>query len=113
MDIHALCYNGLQMRGYMDVTTIVTVGAVVLANIGTVIGMFMWATGHASADTKSLKESTENSITAINRGMYEFREKWAEETRDFHGRLERQDAEFKAFMRAEEQKRTQILMKKG
>lgn len=44
--------------------------------------------------------------------LKEFREKWAEEAKDFHGRLERQDAEFKAFMKTEEQKRTQILMGK-
>jgi len=32
-----------------------------------------------------------------------------QEMKDFHGRMERQDAEFKAFMREEEKKRTQIL----
>lgn len=36
-----------------------------------------------------------------------------EEMKDFHGRLEKQDAEFKAFMRQQEEKRTQILMRQG
>lgn len=34
-----------------------------------------------------------------------------EEMKDFHGRLEKQDAEFKAFLRQQEEKRTQILLK--
>lgn len=34
------------------------------------------------------------------------------EMKGFHGRLERQDAEFKAFMRKEEEKRTNILLQR-
>ena len=90
----------------MDVATIVTVGAIVLANIGTVIGMFMWATGHAAADTKSLRESMQNGderceriIERMDRESKDFRERWAEESKQFHARL-----------CVIEEKRNQILM---
>lgn len=56
------------------------------------IGSFLWM---ARSDYRHL----DAKIDAIQKEMT-----------GFHGRLEKQDAEFKAFMRAEEQKRTQILM---
>lgn len=62
------------------------------------IGSFLWM---ARSDYRHLDAE-----------IKDFREKWALETKDFHGRLEKQDAEFKAFMKEEERKRTQILMGK-
>jgi len=67
------------------------------------IASFLWM---ARSDYRHL----DTKIDAISKEMNDFRDKWALETKDFHGRLEKQDAEFKAFMKAEEQKRTQILM---
>lgn len=56
----------------MDTSTIIAIGAIVLANIGTTIGLFTWATSHASNDSKETKRILE----AIQ-----------SEIKDFHGRL--------------------------
>ena len=56
----------------MDLTTIVTISAIVVANIGTTIGLFMWATTHAAEDSRETKRILE-AIQA--------------EMKDFHGRL--------------------------
>ncbi len=56
------------------------------------IGSFLWM---ARSDYRHL----DAKIEAIQAEM-----------KDFHGRLVRQDAEFKCFMRKEEEKRTTILM---
>ena len=56
------------------------------------IGSFLWM---ARSDYRHL----DAKIDAIQNEM-----------KSFHGRLEKQDAEFKAFMRQQEEKRTQILM---
>lgn len=62
-----------------------------------IAGLFIWNRTESRTDMRHM----DCKIHAIQ-----------EEMKDFHGRLEKQDAEFKAFMRAEEQKRTQILMNK-
>lgn len=56
----------------MDTTTLITIAAIVLANIGTTIGLFMWATTHAAEDTRE----TRRILEAIQAEM-----------KDFHGRL--------------------------
>ena len=66
------------------------------------IASFLWM---ARCDYRHL----DAKIDAIKEDGRIFREKWAEESKEFHGRLEKRDAEFKAFMKAEEVKRTKIL----
>ena len=56
----------------METQTIVAISAIVLANIGTTIGLFTWATSHASNESKETKRILE----AIQ-----------SEIKDFHGRL--------------------------
>ncbi len=66
----------------------------ILAVIGTNIALFVWARTEASSDRRQFQSETANDrreILQIIRGIQE-------EIRDFHGRLERQDAEFKSHM---------------
>ena len=56
----------------MDVVTVITIASIVLANIGTTILLFTWATNHASNDSKE----TRRILEAIQAEM-----------KDFHGRL--------------------------
>lgn len=60
----------------MDVTALITIAACVLANIGTTVGFFMWATTHAATDTANHREETRQILQAIQAEM-----------KDFHGRL--------------------------
>ena len=67
----------------MDLVNILTIAAIVLANIGTIIGLFTWATNHAANDAKELRAlnheasiRTDKLISAIHQEMI-----------DFHGRL--------------------------
>ena len=60
----------------MDNTQLITVAAVVLANIGTVLGLFMWATTRADTALNNNRVETQAFLKAI-----------ADEMKDFHGRL--------------------------
>ncbi len=60
----------------MDITTLVTILAVVVTNIGTTIFLFTWATTHAATATQNHREETQ----AILKGI-------ADEMKDFHTRL--------------------------
>lgn len=60
----------------MDITTVITIGAIVLANIGTMLGLFMWATTHAASATEAHRAETSEILRAIQ-----------QEIKDFHGRL--------------------------
>ena len=60
----------------MDTQSIVMIGAIVIANIGTTIGLFIWATTHASQATQNHRSETIAILKAI-----------ADEMKDFHGRL--------------------------
>ena len=74
------------------VVTIVGTGMGILIGMGgIVIALFIYSQGKMDAALKAIQD----------------------EMKDFHGRLERQDAEFKAFMRQEEGKRTQVFMRKS
>jgi hypothetical protein len=58
----------------------------------TIGGLFLWNRSESRADLRHLETSTTALIEAIRQDM-----------KDFHGRLERQDAEFKgAFLLLEE-----------
>jgi hypothetical protein len=56
----------------MEINMIITIAAIVVANIGTTIGLFTWATSHAANDSRETKRILE----AIQSEM-----------KDFHGRL--------------------------
>lgn len=56
----------------MDTTTLITISAIVVANIGATIGLFTWATSHAANDSRDSRKILE-AIQA--------------EIKDFHGRL--------------------------
>jgi len=65
----------------MDILTVVTLMGIVFANIGTSISLFIWATNRSEENRKE----TNAILVSIQQEM-----------KDFHGRLERADAEFKA-----------------
>ena len=70
------------------VITVVGTGMGIIIGMGAiVITLFIYSQGKMDA-----------ALTAIH-----------DEMKDFHGKLERQDAEFKAFMRLQEERRTQAL----
>lgn len=60
----------------MDVVQILTVIGVAIANIGTTITLFCWATNRAAEDRNADKEATSKLLQAIHAEM-----------KDFHGRL--------------------------
>lgn len=61
---------------------------VIGANLTATIGLFLWARHESGEDRKE--------IAADRRQMLDLLKGIQEEMKDFHGRLERQDAEFKA-----------------
>lgn len=60
----------------MDITSLITIAAIVIGNIGTTILLFTWATTHAATATQNHREETQ----AILKGI-------ADEMKDFHTRL--------------------------
>lgn len=64
----------------MDTTTLVAISALVLANIGTTIGLFTWATNHAASDNRELRRVSEKMHSDILRTC----ESIQSETRQFH-----------------------------
>lgn len=75
----------------MDLILILTIvgSNIVLAlmSLGTTITLFLWARSEARADQQEIREEFRH-----------FSNMMAQEVKDFHGKLERQDAEFKAFL---------------
>lgn len=53
----------------------------------TIAGLFFWNRSESRSDHRELKTSTDAQLLAIREDMKAFRELWAQETRDFHGRL--------------------------
>lgn len=67
----------------MTTETIVAIGSLILANIGTTIGLFIWATTHAATATQNHRIETQSyraETIAILKGI-------ADEMKDFHARL--------------------------
>ena len=60
----------------MDLIQVLTLIGVAIANIGTTITLFIWATAHAAEDTRALRISTESILREMQQEM-----------KDFHGRL--------------------------
>jgi hypothetical protein len=76
---------------YSQVLTIVGTNiALILASLGTTITLFLWARHEAGEDRKIYSEDRKD-ILNLMRSI-------EQEMKDFHGRLERQDAEFKAHL---------------
>lgn len=71
----------------IDFNVIAVLATIIIGIVGSIAGIVI-----------PLHLSLKHSVDAIQ-----------QEIKDFHGRMERQDAEFKAFMKAEEQKRTKII----
>jgi hypothetical protein len=67
----------------MDLTSALTVSAIVLANIGSTISLFIWATNRADTHTQNVRAELKAyslETQAILKGI-------ADEMKDFHGRL--------------------------
>lgn len=67
----------------MNTETLVAIGSIVLANIGTSIFLFTWATNHAANDNKFAREEfreAHNDTRSLLKAIHD-------ETRDFHTRL--------------------------
>lgn len=60
----------------MDLAQTLTLIGVAIANIGTTITLFLWATNHAAEDRRAM----EINMTALIKSIQE-------EMKDFHGRL--------------------------
>ncbi len=69
------------------------------------IGSFLWMARndyrHLDAKIDAIRSESKTYAECIQKDM-----------RDFHGRLEKQDAEFKAFMRDQERERTKVILKR-
>jgi len=86
----------------------------------TIGGLFLWNRSEANGDRRDIvnlilnvKSETNAQIDAIKNEMKDFHGRLERQDAEFRGRLEKQDAEFKMFMRAEEERRTQILMERS
>jgi hypothetical protein len=71
-----------------------------LGNMIFTLTLCLWNRTESNADRREMYALSE----AIRQDAKEFWDKWALESKDFHGRLERQDAEFKAGLLLLEQK---------
>ena len=67
--------------------TWVQVLTIVLANFGLCVTLFLWVRKEANADRNELSSSISLGTSSLKNEMKEFREMWARETKDFHGRL--------------------------
>lgn len=65
--------------------SIAPVLALILGNAAFIIPLFLWNRSESRSDYRHLEASVNANLQGIR-----------EEMKDFHGRLERQDAEFKA-----------------
>lgn len=73
----------MDVNATMDLGIIISIVGSAIAIVGVVIALFLWNRSEACADRRDLG----SIILAIQ-----------EEMKDFHGRLEKQDAEFKAYL---------------
>lgn len=77
-----------QLGGNMSLDTqtlslVVAIGLGVFTIAGVMIGLMLWVRGEANVDRRALQAS----IDAIKEDGRIFREAWAAESKDFHGRL--------------------------
>jgi hypothetical protein len=71
----------------MDLIAVLTIIGIAVANIGTTITLFTWSTNHSAEDRRSAEARLDRSLNGIR-----------DEMKDFHSRLEKQDADFKTRM---------------
>jgi len=78
----------------MDTQTLVTIAAIVFANIGTTIGLFMWATTHAATASENLRQQNNATSQSIREEGKKYSSETqailkgiADEMKDFHARL--------------------------
>lgn len=55
--------------------------------MGLCVTLFLWVRKEANADRKELSGSIAAGIAEGRREMAEFRKMWAQESKEFHGRL--------------------------
>lgn len=56
---------------------------IILANVGLCVTLFLWLRKEANADRKEISAS----MADFRKEMSDFRKMWAQESREFHGRL--------------------------
>ena len=78
----------------MDLVQVGTVIGIAIANIGTTITLFIWATSKSEDNRKELSAMINENHRETNRII----ESIHAEMKDFHARVERQDAEFKSHL---------------
>jgi hypothetical protein len=71
----------------MDNVTVITIASIVVANIGTTILLFTWATNHAAQDNREMKKSSDSILEAIRTDVREYREKSHQLEVEFKERL--------------------------
>lgn len=62
--------------------------------IGSTLGLFFWNRSESRSDIRQMDSKLDHYMSAIREDVKAI----LQESKDFHGRLERQDAEFKAHM---------------
>ncbi len=67
----------------MDINSIIAIGAIVMANIGTTIGLFTWATSRADATAQNIR----NDQQQMSKETQAILKAISDEMKDFHGRL--------------------------
>jgi hypothetical protein len=70
--------------------------------IVTIASLFLWNRSEANDDRRHMDAKLESAISAMNVNVQAIQQ----EMKDFHGRLERQDAEFKTRIANLEEKRS-------
>jgi len=78
----------------MDVGIVLTAAGTVVAVVGSNIALISWL----RADMKSFETEIRSDMKSFETKVDGWKEEIQKESKDFHGRLERQDAEFKAHL---------------
>ena len=72
------------MGGTMSWIQVLTI---VFANVGLCLTLFLWLRKEANADRKELSSTLAAFAESGRKEMKEFKEMWAQESKEFHGRL--------------------------
>jgi hypothetical protein len=74
--------------------------AIMMVSIGSTITLFLWARSEANSDRRQIQESA----AADRREFLSLIREIKDEMKEFHGRMERSDTEFKAHLMEERRK---------
>ena len=77
----------MENKSRIEWIPVIELAVLAFTTLGTTITLFL----HSDAKMDEFRIQSDSK-------MDEFRREWLKETKDFHGKLERQDAEFKAHM---------------